>query len=75
MKYISMKMEPKGRRPPTRAMMWGRRYHFLSGMGEGMRLTLEEGRKFVSKRGVVEERGREMSSTGREGGEVMRDTR
>ena len=40
MKYISMKMEPKGSRPPTAAMAHGRRYHALSGMGEGMRFTL-----------------------------------
>lgn len=40
MKYISMKMEPKGSRPPMRAMMLGCRYHFLAGIGLGMRLTL-----------------------------------
>ena len=39
MKYISMKMDPKGRRPPMRAITLGRRYHFLWGMGEGMRFT------------------------------------
>ena len=39
MKYISMKMDPNGSRPPMRAMTDGRRYHFLCGMGEGMRFT------------------------------------
>jgi hypothetical protein len=45
MKYISMKMEPKGSRPPTAAITGGRRYHFLSGMGEGMRFTLQRCRR------------------------------
>ena len=39
MKYISMKMEPKGSRPPIRAITLGCRYHFFAGMGEGMRFT------------------------------------
>lgn len=39
MKYISMKMDPNGNRPPMRAMTLGRKYHFLCGMGEGMRFT------------------------------------
>ena len=39
MKYISMKIEPNGRRPPMSAMMCDCRYHFLAGMGEGMRFT------------------------------------
>lgn len=40
MKYISMKMEPKGMRPPAAEMTQGLRYHLRSGMGLGMRLTL-----------------------------------
>jgi hypothetical protein len=47
MKYISMKMEPKGSRPPTSAITDGRRYHFLSGIGEGMRLTLRSEARMV----------------------------
>ena len=39
MKYISMKMEPKGRRPPMSAMTVGCRYHCRAGMGDGMRFT------------------------------------
>ena len=44
MKYISMKMLPKGSSPPASATTHGRRYHFLSGMGLGMRFTLHEGK-------------------------------
>ena len=39
MKYISMKMEPKGSRPPMSAMTLGRRYHWRSGMGDGILFT------------------------------------
>ena len=39
MKYISMKMEPKGNRPPMRAMTRGRRYQARAGTGLGMRFT------------------------------------
>ena len=39
MKYISMKMEPKGSRPPMAAMTGGRRYQARPGMGDGMRFT------------------------------------
>lgn len=39
MKYISMKMEPKGSRPPMSAMTSGCRYHCRAGMGDGMRFT------------------------------------
>ena len=41
MKYISMKMDPKGSRPPMRAITLGLRYHCRSGMGEGIRFTLQ----------------------------------
>ena len=41
MKYISMKMDPKGSRPPMRAITVGLRYHCRSGMGEGIRFTLQ----------------------------------
>ena len=41
MKYISMKMDPKGSSPPMRAITQGRRYHCRSGMGEGILLTLQ----------------------------------
>lgn len=40
MKYISMKMDPKGSSPPAAMMTSGRRYHTRSGMGDGMRFTL-----------------------------------
>ena len=39
MKYISMKMDPNGSRPPVSAITGGRRYHCLAGMGDGMRFT------------------------------------
>jgi hypothetical protein len=39
----SMKMEPKGSRPPASAMAAGRRYQGRGGMGEGMRLTRQGG--------------------------------
>ena len=39
MKYISMKMEPKGSRPPMAAMTGGRRYQARPGTGLGMRFT------------------------------------
>ena len=39
MKYISMKMDPKGSRPPMMAMTWGVRYHFFRGMGRAMVFT------------------------------------
>lgn len=38
-KYISMKMLPKGRRPPIKEITDGVRYHFFSGIGRGMVLT------------------------------------
>ena len=42
MKYISMKMEPKGSRPPMRAItQLACRYHCRSGMGEGILFTLQ----------------------------------
>ena len=63
MKYISMKMEPKGSRPPTREMTHGRRYHRLSGMGEGMRLTLHGGRQWRG-RGKWKRRERESEREG-----------
>ena len=40
MKYISMKMDPKGNRPPMSAITQGCRYHFFVGIGDGMRFTL-----------------------------------
>lgn len=39
MKYISMKMDPKGRSPPRTEITSGVRYHFFAGMGRGMDLT------------------------------------
>lgn len=39
MKYISMKMEPKGNRPPMSAIMMGRKYHCRSGIGDGILFT------------------------------------
>ena len=39
MKYISMKIDPKGRRPPAATIAAGVRYHALGGTGEGMRFT------------------------------------
>ncbi len=39
MKYISMKMDPNGSRPPVSAITGGRRYHCFAGMGDGMRFT------------------------------------
>jgi hypothetical protein len=40
MKYISMKMLPKGRMPPSRMMVSGSMNHFFSGMGRGTAFTL-----------------------------------
>lgn len=40
MKYISMKMDPKGSSPPMSAIIQGLRYQWRSGMGEGILLTL-----------------------------------
>lgn len=39
MKYISIKMLPKGRRPPTIEITDGLRYHFFSWIGRGIVLT------------------------------------
>ena len=39
MKYISMKMLPKGSSPPISEITDGVRYHFFSGMGRGMVFT------------------------------------
>ena len=38
-KYISIKMLPKGSRPPMREIIDGVKYHFFSGIGRGMVLT------------------------------------
>ena len=38
-KYISMKMLPKGSRPPINEMTEGVRYHFFSGIGRGIVFT------------------------------------
>ena len=40
MKYISMKMLPKGRIPPSRMMVNGSMNHFFSGIGLGTAFTL-----------------------------------
>ncbi len=40
MKYISMKMLPKGSKPPTSDITGAVRYHLFWGMGEGIRFTL-----------------------------------
>src|SRR5690625_4374592 len=39
MKYISMKMEPKGRMPPSTTITEGSMNHFFSGMGRGTAFT------------------------------------
>jgi hypothetical protein len=39
MKYVSMKIEPKGRKPAMRQTKSGEAYHGRSGMGRGMGLT------------------------------------
>jgi len=58
MRYISMKMEAKGSRPPTTAMACGVRYHALSGMGLGMRLTLQHRAKSGGNVGELYQLGR-----------------
>ena len=40
MKYISMKMEPKGSTPPTATITQGSMNHFFSGIGLGTALIL-----------------------------------
>lgn len=45
MKYISMKMDPKGSSPPAATIMAGLRYHWRLGMGDGMRFTLSSVRE------------------------------
>ena len=42
MKYVSMKMDPNGSRPPVSAMTGGRRYHCL--VGDGRRDALHAAR-------------------------------
>lgn len=37
--YISIKIEPKGRTPPSETIMAGSMYHFFSGIGRGTALT------------------------------------
>ena len=39
-KYISMKIEPKGRIPPSMMITIGSINHFFSGIGRGTALTL-----------------------------------
>lgn len=41
MKYISIKMDPKGRMPPTATMTQGSMNHFFSGMGLGTAFILD----------------------------------
>jgi len=38
-KYISIKMDPKGRMPPRMTMTHDSKYHFFSGMARGIGLT------------------------------------
>ena len=40
MKYISMKMDPKGSTPPTATITQGSMNHFFSGIGLGTALIL-----------------------------------
>ena len=42
MKYISIKMDPNGRIPPTRTITQGSMNHFFSGIGLGTAFILRE---------------------------------